>query len=61
MYFFLIEKVIFQLPPECLPMPPMAAPIATIDARIIPEAMARQEHEKVRQNFAPSQYVELII
>lgn len=39
----------------------MAAPIPTLDARIIPEAMGRPEHEKARPNFGPSQYVELII
>ncbi|KAK5647185.1 hypothetical protein RI129_002077 [Pyrocoelia pectoralis] len=50
-----------MLPPECLQLPPIAAPLSTIDGRILPEAMGRPEHEKGRQTFAPSQYVELII
>ncbi|KAF5299594.1 hypothetical protein FQR65_LT09399 [Abscondita terminalis] len=47
-----------MLPPECLQL---AAPLPTIDARLLPEPMSRAEHEKSRQTFAPSQYVELII
>lgn len=47
--------------PECVALPPMAA-MPTMDARIMSEGLHhRSEHHDKRQNFAPNQYVELII
>lgn len=49
-----------MIPPECVALPTMAA-IPTIDGRLINDGIPRAEHEKSRQNFAPNQYIELII
>ncbi|KAF5279685.1 hypothetical protein FQA39_LY18243 [Lamprigera yunnana] len=43
---------------DCLQLPQIAAQLSSMDARILPD---RTDHEKGRQNFTPSQYVELII
>lgn len=49
----------FQIPPECVALPPLA-PMPAIDARLMGDGIPRQD-DKARQNFAPNQYVEIII
>lgn len=41
-----------------VPMPP---PVATVDARMMGDGMPPPDPDKIRQSFAPNQYVELII
>ncbi|XP_018574554.1 RNA-binding protein fusilli isoform X2 [Anoplophora glabripennis] len=49
-----------MIPPECVALPQIA-PMPAIDARLMAEGMPRPEADKARQNFAPNQYVEIII
>ncbi|XP_049817658.1 RNA-binding protein fusilli isoform X2 [Aethina tumida] len=48
-----------MIPPECVALPPLA-PMPAIDARLMGDGIPRQD-DKARQNFAPNQYVEIII
>ncbi|KAJ8925573.1 hypothetical protein NQ315_009413 [Exocentrus adspersus] len=48
-----------MIPPECVALPQIAA-MPAIDARLVADGMPRPEQDRVRQNFAPNQYVEII-
>lgn len=56
----LIIKIIFQIPAECVHLPPLA-PIQAVDVRLLAENVHRPEPDKTRQNVMPNQYVEIII
>ena len=53
------EALSFQVPPDCIPLPQITAPIPTIDGRFVADILPRSEHEKPRQNFG-NNYVELV-
>ncbi|CAH0550286.1 unnamed protein product [Brassicogethes aeneus] len=48
-----------MIPPECVGMQQLA-PMPAIDARLMSDGIPRQD-DKIRQNFGPNQYVEIML